>query len=114
MISAAFDTLKFLQKLKAGGMPEEQAIALTEAQNEAFIETTNHMIATKTDLLELKQEFKQDIADLRLEVKQDITNLRTEINHELVDVKSNLKLHSWMIGFVLTGIAALILKAFFN
>jgi hypothetical protein len=87
----AFDTLKFVQKLKASGMPEPQAIALTEAQNEAFMESTNHMLPTKADLLELKQELKHDIADL----------------------SSHLKVHNWMISIMLTGIGALVLKAFF-
>lgn len=154
----AFDTLKFVQKLKNAGMPEPQAIALTQAQNEALMESTDHMVATKTDLLELKQvfrddlislrqelkddmtglrqefrddmtslrqefrndmtclrqEFKQDMVDLRQECKQDIFDLKSQVITELGGVKSTLKVHNWILGSVLTGISALILKSFFT
>lgn len=102
MAHPAFDTLRFVQRLKAAGVPEPQAVAITEAQNEALMESTDHMLATKTDIFDLKQE-----------LKQDVTDLRTEFRTEFIEVKSNLKLHHWMIGFVLTGIAALIIKTFF-
>lgn len=86
MSHVAFDTLKFVEKLKAAGMPERQAIALSEAQNEALTETTDHFLASKADIYQLKQE--------------------------IGEVKSNQKLMQWMMGFILTGTSALIIKAF--
>jgi hypothetical protein len=109
MTHPAFDTFKFRQKLKSSGMPEQQAIALTEAQQEALMESTDHMLATKVDINELKQ----DISDLRQEFKYDIADLRTEFRTELITVKLNLKMHNWMMSLLLTGVATLILKTFF-
>ncbi len=104
MTHSAFNTLKFLQKLKASGMPEQHAIALTEAQNEIFLESTDHMIATKADIFVLKQDIMANI---------------TAIESNIVTLESTLKVHNWMMSFVLAGIAtlipgtaALILKAF--
>jgi hypothetical protein len=75
-----FDTLKFVEKLRAGGVPEEQAKAEAEALVTAFSEAMDSQLATKTDINRLERE--------------------------LVVVK-------WMVGLVLGGILALILKAFF-
>jgi hypothetical protein len=75
-----FDTLKFVEKLRAGGVPEEQAKAEAEALVTAFSEAMDSQLATKTDINRLERE--------------------------LIVIK-------WMVGLVLGGILALILKAFF-
>ena len=80
MAKITFDTLKFVEKLRAGGVPEEQAKAEAEALVTAFSEAMDSQLATKTDINRLERE--------------------------LVVVK-------WMVGLVLGGILALILKAFF-
>ena len=80
MATITFDTLKFVEKLRAGGVPEEQAKAEAEALVMAFSEAMDSQLATKTDIHRLERE--------------------------LVVVK-------WMVGLVLGGILALILKAFF-
>lgn len=48
-MSVAFDTLKFVEKLEAGGFTHEQA----KAAAEAFAEATSQQLATKADLREL-------------------------------------------------------------
>ena len=83
MASITFDTLKFVKQLKAAGFREDQAEALSEAFKESQ-ETTVADLATKSDLK-------------ALELKID----------------GELKLLKWMLGFVLAGVAALIIKAFF-
>ena len=80
MATITFDTLKFVEKLRAGGVPEEQAKAEAEALVMAFSEAMDSQLDTKTDINRLERE--------------------------LVVVK-------WMVGLVLGGILALILKAFF-
>ena len=80
MATITFDTLKFVEKLRAGGVPEEQAKAEAEALVTAFSEAMDSQLATKTDI--------------------------NRLEGELVVVK-------WMVGLVLGGILALILKAFF-
>lgn len=80
MSSITFDTLKFVEKLKAAGVPEGQAKAEAEALVLAFSEAMDSQLATKPDINRLERE--------------------------LLVVK-------WMVGLVLGGIVALILKAFF-
>jgi uncharacterized membrane protein len=87
MSTVTFDTLKFVDRLKASGINEVQAKAMAEAQIEAFAETTSNTLATK-----------QDVA--RLELK-------------LAEHDGEFKLIRWMMGMVLGGVAALILKSFF-
>ena len=54
MSTVTFDTLKFVERLKAGGMDEKTAKALAEAQSEVFAEALDSQLATKQDLVELK------------------------------------------------------------
>jgi len=51
-----FDTLKFVEKLRAGGVPEEQAKAEAEALVAAFSEAMDSQLATKTDINRLERE----------------------------------------------------------
>ena len=67
----AFDTLAYVKKLKAAGVPEKQA----EVQAETFAEIIEDRIATKHDILLLKQDLKA----LELTLKRDIANSKAEI-----------------------------------
>lgn len=81
MSHVAFDTLKFVEKLRSAGVAESQAKAIVEAQRGAFEEALDNTLATKFDIAEVKTE---------------------------------IKLLRWMVGFVLAGIASIIIKMFFN
>jgi hypothetical protein len=59
MSAVTFDTLKFVEKLKAAGMPEAQAKAIAEAHAEALSESVSSILAIKTDLAELKVDLNQ-------------------------------------------------------
>jgi hypothetical protein len=87
MSAVTFDTLKFVERLKASGVSDVQAKAMAEAQVEAFPETTSNTLATKQDVT-------------RLELK-------------MVEHDGEFKLIKWMMGLLLGGVAALVLKAFF-
>ena len=56
MATITFDTLKFVEKLRAGGVPEEQAKAGAEALVTAFSEAMDSQLATKTDINRLERE----------------------------------------------------------
>jgi hypothetical protein len=77
----AFDKLKYLETLKASGVPEAQARAHTEALAQAFAEAPN--LATKSDLdggllaTQSRLEARVREAELRLEAKIEAS--RTEI-----------------------------------
>jgi hypothetical protein len=63
--AVAFDTLKFVEKLEAAGVPHAQA----KATAEAFAEATSQELATKADLAAVKAELKADIATVRADVE---------------------------------------------
>lgn len=94
MAHVTFDTLKFVEKLKSSGMPEQQAKALVEAQQDLISDSAENLLATKADINA---------------VKSDISNVRLELS----DVKSDVKLMKWMIGFVLATNVALLFKVLF-
>ncbi len=65
MTAVTFDTLKFVEKLKSAGVPEEQAKAISEAFRDATGEAD---LATKRDLkdFELRVEARIDKLDTRI------------------------------------------------
>ena len=55
--NATFDTLKFVERLKAGGVPDDaQAKAEAEALVAAFSEAMDSQLATKSDINRLERE----------------------------------------------------------
>ena len=56
MATITFDTLKFVERLRAVGVPEEQAKAEAEALVTAFSEAMDSQLATKTDTNRLERE----------------------------------------------------------
>lgn len=60
-----FDTLKFVEKLEAGGFTHAQARAAAEA----FAEATSQELATKSDLFAVKADLKAEIAEVRSEIE---------------------------------------------
>jgi hypothetical protein len=59
-VAIVFDTLEYASRLKRAGFTEQQA----EAQVQALAAIVNDNLATKQDLLAVKQELKQDLRDL--------------------------------------------------
>lgn len=66
-MAVAFDTLDFMERLKAGGVADREARAITDA----FSHATSQQLATKADLDALRLELKVDLQALenRLLVK---------------------------------------------
>ncbi len=98
MATITFDTLKFVEKLKAAGVPEAQAKAEAEALQGVFAETLETQLATKTDIVRLERRL--DGFDAKID------RLETKLSGELTLVK-------WMMGLILGGVIALIMRAFF-
>ena len=71
---------QYYKDLKAGGVPEEQAVAETDALNVAVQGLDN-----KID--QVKDELKADIKDVKAEIKA----LRTELKADIKDVKAEIK-----------------------
>ena len=56
MSTIIFDTLKYVEKLKAGGVPEAQAKAGAEALLTAFSEAMDLQLTTKSEINRLERE----------------------------------------------------------
>jgi len=56
MATITFDTLKFVEKLKSAGVPDEQAKAEVEALVVAFSEVMGSQLAKKSDINHLESE----------------------------------------------------------
>jgi hypothetical protein len=70
-----FDKLIYLDRLKAAGIPEEQARAHAEAMHEALRES----VATSADLAELRTDMRQELAAVRTDMRQELALVRTDL-----------------------------------
>jgi hypothetical protein len=101
MTTLTFDTHAAVKKLIAAGMPDEQAEAQVEVLSEVLSANLGEL-ATKQDLKELEMRL-----DARFEA------LRGELDARFAALKGEQTLLKWMLGLLLGGIVALVLKAFF-
>lgn len=87
MATVPFDTLKFVEKLRAAGVSEGQAKAEAEALAFAIGEAMDLHIATRADI--------------------------DRIERKLIAHDGEFTLIKWMLSVLLGGVMALVLKAFF-
>ena len=110
-----FDTLKFSERLAAAGVPPAQAKAEADALRDALAESRGDSIAIRADVADLKADLtplKADIATLKADVaalKADVAAFRLDFAR----IDGRLTLLQWMLGVVVAGTLALVLKAFF-
>lgn len=95
MVTITFDTLKFVEKLRAAGVSEAQAKAEAEALVSVLSEAIEQQLATKDDI----RDVRSDIAKL--------------VREQIVPMQRDLFVLKWMMGMMIGGITALVLKAFF-
>ena len=88
MATITFDTLKFVEKLKAAGVPEAQAKAEAEALQGVFAEAIDTQIATKADIV-------------RVERRMDGLEAKMEARFERIDGK--MTLIQWMLALVVAA-----------
>ena len=98
MATLTFDILKFANKLKAAGVPDKQAEAEAAALSEV-LEVNLKELVTKEDL-------RIGLRELESKLEAKIDKLEAKFTGEFTLVK-------WMLGLLLGGIVALILRAFF-
>ena len=97
----------------SAGVADEQATAAARAI------PSSGELATRSDIAELRAEFKSDITELRAEVKSDITELRAEVKSDIAELRADtrsdmkdLELRMTVrffasVGMVVAGIKAL-------
>ncbi|MEQ1889392.1 MAG: DUF1640 domain-containing protein [Alphaproteobacteria bacterium] len=117
MTTVTFDTLKYVDKLRAAGVPEAQAKVQAEVLVFALDEVMDQQLATKADIARLERELKADSARLEREVKTEFKEVRSDIDRlvldKIVPMQRDLYVIKWMMGMVLAGIMAIILKTYF-
>lgn len=88
MATITFDTHKFVRKLESGGFSTAQAEVVADA-------------------------FRDASGEAELASKRDIREMELKIDTRFEQVKGELTLIKWMLGIMLGGVMALVLKAFF-
>ena len=88
MTTITFDTLKFVRKLQESGFEERQAEGIAEA-------------------------FKEASGEAELATKRDIERLEAKIDRIDIRLGGELTLVKWMMGLILGGVVALVMRAFF-
>jgi hypothetical protein len=128
IMETIFDTYAFITKLKEAGMPEQQAVVMSDTIKQVEQSTSDNIKQVKQstfDTIKQSEQSKSDVlatkADVqavRTELKADILQVKTELKAEILQVKAELSgqimLLRWMLGFVLAGIVSIIFKLFFT
>ena len=98
MSAVAFDTLKFVETLKASGVPEKQA----KAQAVALSEAVDINLASKQDIKDVKGEIKDVKGEIK-DVKGEIKSVRTELKRDMKELESRLVIK---LGGLIVAVAA--------
>ncbi len=92
MSAIAFDTLKFVRRLVAAGVPEQQAEAQAELMTEAFVYNMDSLVTR--DYLDARLEARFTEQDARIDARFADVDLRFE------HIQGELKLHRWILGAI--------------
>ncbi|MBF0127260.1 MAG: DUF1640 domain-containing protein [Magnetococcales bacterium] len=95
MAAITFDTLKFVETLKASGFDEPQAKGMANAIQEVQKANMDELV-TKGDLRELKLELKGDLRELEARIMGEI------------------RLNRWMLALVVAATVIPALKTLFG
>ncbi len=65
MGTVTFDTFRFVDRLEKAGLSREQAVAIVEAQKDAFAEALDATLATKADIARLETTLHGLVKDVQ-------------------------------------------------
>jgi hypothetical protein len=94
MTTITFDTLRYTERLRAAGVPEQQAKAEAEALRDVLSESLDSTLATKSDM----RDVRDDVAKL---------------DKELALVKADIGLVKWMMGILIALAVSNFARQFF-
>lgn len=97
MTTTTFDSLGYFEKLKAAGVPDEQARVQAEAMRQ---QTEAQRIALQTALDKYDEAGRKELA-----TKGDLRETELRLQAEIR--ATELRLLKWQIGIMLTGFGAL-------
>lgn len=92
----AFDTLAYSKRLQQGGIPQEQAETMAQANADAFAKIAeDRELATRRDIESAKVELRKDIETAKIELRVEMATMK----HELL---------KWMAGMIATQGAVIV------
>jgi len=99
-----FDTLRYVQRLRAADVPESQA----EAQAEALREALTDQAAAQAGQVATKADVREDFATLEKKVDTGFAEMRNAIT----EVRGDVKLLKWMLGIFIAAAVPLVVRAY--
>jgi len=124
------DTYAFITKLKEAGMPEPQAVVMSDIikqveqstsdtikqVKQSTFDTIKQSEQSRSDVLATKVDVQAVKADIQA-VKADVNSVKAELKAEILQVKTELSgqimLLRWMLGFILALNVSIAFKIFF-
>jgi len=107
MAAVMFDTQKFVKRLQKAKFSPEQA----EAQSEAMREVLETAFASHAK--EQQEISVRVVNDLDSKTEKALMTFRGDVNERFAEIKGELTLLRWMLGVLITGVAGLLVRAFF-
>ncbi|MBD5608578.1 MAG: hypothetical protein HDQ93_06995 [Desulfovibrio sp.] len=107
----AFDTLAYSKRLQQGGIPQEQAEAMAQANAEAFAKIAEEReLATRRDIESAKLALRKDIETTALALRKDIETVKLELKNDFQKEIANTKheLLKWTAGMIATQGAVIV------
>jgi len=102
--ASPFNTLKYAKRLEAAKFSPEQAEVQSEVLAEVLEERDKALADVQSQLQTLSSDRKHDAEQMA--TKGDLRELKAEL-------KGELTLLRWMLGVLITGVAGLLVRAFF-
>ena len=87
MTAIAFDTLKFVKRLKEAGFTDQQAEALAVTGAELVEDN----LATKRDLKDLERVVTRDTKEIEAALTRDMKELEATLKHDMKGLEAALK-----------------------
>jgi hypothetical protein len=100
-----FDTLKFVEKLKAAGVSEAQAKAEAEVLADV-LDGNIKDLATKFDMAAMKTELKAEISDLR----KDMARMEERMEGKMIQLEQRMVIKLGALMVVAVGAVATLVK----
>jgi hypothetical protein len=96
-LRASFDSLQYVKRLEAVGVPRAQA----EVQAEIFLSVMEEQLVTKYDIKELEGKISLELEIIR----RDIKELEVKLSNQTELLRRDLKI--WFGGMLITLVASL-------
>jgi hypothetical protein len=87
MRALPFDTLAFVKRLAAAGVPQSQA----EAMAEGLAEVALAQLATKDDLRAFEENLRKEISDLGTGLRRETADSSKDLRTEMTDLRKDLR-----------------------